>query len=73
MNSVNEFVIPLDKGLLIRERFARQIENLFLVRLEFTSDWDTAKRTGNVWLRISGNEEQRRKAEVTDLFQHLDL
>eukprot|EP00794_Sanderia_malayensis_P012161 gene12161-13416_t len=63
MDGVNEFVIPFDKGLIIRNQFCRQIETLFHVRLEFTTDWSTAQRTGNEWIKICGNENDRKKAE----------
>ncbi len=59
----NEFVIPVDRGQLIRD-FGRQIETLFSVHLEFTTDRDTAIRTGNEWIKISGNENDRKSAEV---------
>ena len=63
MAQINEFVIPREKGELIRKN-APFVQKLFNVGLEFTTDWNTAQRTGSEWVKIIGNEQARNSAEV---------
>lgn len=63
MGESSEFVIPVSASQEIRQQ-SSYIEGLFNVRLEFTSDLHTAQRTGIIWMKVTGQKESQKLAEV---------
>ena len=63
MEDCREFVIPVIKGQEIRQ-FRNFINDLFGVKVEFTTDLRSAQRTSNEWVKVTGLAERRQKAEV---------
>ena len=63
MGESSEFVIPVSTSQEIRQQ-SLYIERLYNVRLEFTSDLHTAQRTGILWVKVTGQKDAQKLAEV---------
>ena len=64
MDGSNEFVIPVLKGREVRQE-QHFIGACFGVRVDFTSNSPrAAQRAKNEWVKITGPEQARKKAEV---------